>query len=118
MRNCIARVVLPEPGTPSTRYSRCGVNPPFITSSSPSTPVDANMRAGLSVTVEAVDMIRPPCCKGLPSGLIGITRGTGPGAGPEVNGRKIRGMVHDVSLLLQFSVSREFALIGGLQRGL
>ena len=31
-------VVLPEPGTPSTRYNRRGVKPPPKTSSNPATP--------------------------------------------------------------------------------
>src|SRR5262245_38934939 len=41
-KNCMPNVVLPEPGTPSMRYSRCGVSPPPSTSSSPGMPVEAN----------------------------------------------------------------------------
>ena len=34
-RYCRPSVVLPDPGLPSTRYSRCGINPPFRMSSNP-----------------------------------------------------------------------------------
>src|SRR5690349_6298818 len=40
-RYCIAKVVLPEPGTPSTRYRRRRTRPPAKMLSRPAMPVDA-----------------------------------------------------------------------------
>jgi hypothetical protein len=40
IRNCKASVVFPEPGEPSTRYSRSRVKPPRSTSSRPTMPLD------------------------------------------------------------------------------
>ena len=47
-KNCKARVVLPVPGAPSTRYMRWGVRPPPRISSIPSIPEER--RAGLPAT--------------------------------------------------------------------
>ncbi|MNS81342.1 hypothetical protein D3C72_1150530 [compost metagenome] len=41
-RNCSAKVVLPVPGTPSTRYKRSGSRPPMRMASRPGTPVDSS----------------------------------------------------------------------------
>ena len=58
-RNWRASVVLPEPGTPSTRNSRCWANPPHSTSSSPATPdgsgFDARRRRAMRFVVHIVD---------------------------------------------------------------
>src|SRR6185369_10223659 len=73
MRNCIASVVLPEPGTPSTKYRRLGVNPPRRMSSMPAMPELAGDWAIPSGAAGAVFMIasaggggrRPqPVCQG------------------------------------------------------
>ena len=50
-RNCSASVVLPEPGTPSTRNRRFLVNPPRRTSSRPSMPVAAGWSCALVVSI-------------------------------------------------------------------
>src|SRR5687768_17327432 len=63
-------VVLPEPGTPSSRYIRFGVRPPPKTSSRPSTPVPARRSEDDSSggELEAIDGINLSDCFKKPDG--------------------------------------------------
>lgn len=60
-RNCSDKVVLPEPGGPSSRYSRaCGRPPPRMLSS-PSIPVAIRMCACIAMTNERRRLAIPLC---------------------------------------------------------
>ena len=80
-RNCSARVVLPVPGTPSTRYRRSGSKPPVSTVSRPGTPVDSSGGASrplasscCAIPCACAVIIAPPLCHAVVSILARLSR--------------------------------------------